>query len=263
MPSVRRPGRLALPELIEFEATSIMECKTENESLDELQALNTALCFLCSINADSTQVERFLTAHPDALLLEGTGNLPEESARFIVSEQMNRCECFNGYCNQNRLEVLRVLDWGFEHYQSKSFEQACDSKAWEQYACQLLTVERDIRQLRTEESSTRHRLLETAVQVRSYQDELEQVNKYDSKSAMSLLACTRKSDLFARQSVLEYQIGVASVNMSSVEREHKVILREIRHGRQLQFGSLKKVFDGCQRHVCVVSKPTQHNRVSV
>jgi hypothetical protein len=250
---------VSLPELIEFETDSTMECKTSDESLDELQALNTALCFLSSINADAKEVETFLTEHPDALLLEGVGNLPEESAHFIVSEQMNRCECFNISCNQNRIQVLSVMNKGFEYYQSKSFcNKSPNQKAWAVYAEKLLTVERDIRELRFEEVSTRHRLLETAVEVRSFQDELEQVHKYDSsKSALSMLACTRKSsDLFERKSVLEYQIGVASLKLSSVEREHKVLLREIRHGRRMQFAMLKTAFDGSKRHVCAVSKRT-------
>lgn len=254
---------VSLPELIEFEVDRTMECKTSDESLDELQALNTALCFLCSINADAKEVETFLTEHPDALLLEGVGNLPEESAHFIVSEQMNRCECFNISCNQNRDQVLTVLNRGFEYYQSKSFRKHPNRKAWAVYRKELLTVERDIRELRLEEVSTRHRLLESAVEVRSFQDELEQVHKYDSKSALSMLACTRKNDFFERKSVLEYQIGVASLKLSSVEREHKVLLREIRHGRRMQFGMLKTAFDGSKRHVCAVSKPTQHNKRSV
>jgi hypothetical protein len=255
---------VSLPELIEFEADSTMECKTSDESLDELQALNTALCFLCSINADAKEVETFLTEHPDALLLEGVGNLPEESARYIVSEQTNRCECFNISCNQNRMQVLSVLDRGFEYYQSLSFRQRPNRKAWAVYAQKLLTVERDIRELRLEEVSTRHRLLERAVEVQSFQDELEQVQTYDSKSALAMLACTsRKSDVFERKSVLEYQIGVALLNLSSVEREHKVLLREIRHGRRMQFAMLKTAFDGCKRNVCAVSKPTPHNKLPV
>jgi hypothetical protein len=62
---------------------------------------------------------------------------------------------------------------------------------------------------------------------------------------------------------LEYQIGVASLKLSSVEREHKVLLREIRHGRRMQFTMLKTAFDGSKRHVCAVSKATQHNTRSV
>jgi hypothetical protein len=256
---------LFLPEHIEFEPDSIVECKTSDESLDELQALNTALCFLCSINADAKEVETFLTEHPDALLLEGVGNLPDESAHFIVSEQMNRCECFNVSCNQNRMQVLTILGRGFEYYQSKSFRLRRPARlSWAFQAAKLMKVERDIRQLRVEEMATRHRLLESAVEVRSFQDELEQVHKFDSKSsALQMFACTRKNDLFERKSVLEYRIGVASLSLSSVEREHKVLLSEIRHGRRMQFATLKKAFDGCKRHVCVVSKPTLHNNLSV
>lgn len=252
---------ISLPELIQFEPAGLVECKSAEESLDELQSLNTALCFLCSINAVSTEIETFLTAHPEALLLEGTGNLPEESASFIVTEQINRCECFNEACNQNRLKVLTVLNRGFEFYQSKNLrERASDTEDWLFYAEQLVTVERDIRTLRLEEMATRQRLLESAVEVRAIQDELDQIYKYEHKSALSMLACrtrNKSNDMFARRSVLEYQVNVASQNLQSVEREHKVLLKEIRHGRRMQFAMLKNAFEGCQRHVCAVTKPTK------
>ena len=78
---------VSVPDLVEFEREEFPS-KSAEDYLDRLQSLNTALCFLCSVNADALEVERFLIARPDALLLEGAGNLPEESA---VSSLVNSC----------------------------------------------------------------------------------------------------------------------------------------------------------------------------
>lgn len=64
------------------------------------------------------------------------------------------------------------------------------------------------------------------MEVRTFRDELVQSRKYDpaiKTSLASRLAYMRKSEEFARRSVLEYQVGVASLNLSSVEREHKSV----------------------------------------
>lgn len=222
--------------------------QTAEESLDELQTLNTGLCFLCSINADATEVASFLRAHPQALLLEGAAHLQEESARAIVHEQMRRCECFSPACHQNRLKVLQHLDRGFLYYQSR--QRTRQQNAWGMYADKLIGLEHDIRKLRMEELLMRNRLVETAVEVRGFRDELDQYAKYQT-SGLALLACTRNHELVQRKSVLEYQVGVASLNLSSVEREHKTLLKEIRERRKTQFVLLKTAFDGVRRHVCV------------
>ena len=59
------------------------------ESLDFAQALNTALCFLCWINADVSVAEEFLTRWPEALLLEGSNN--QDCASCIVKQRMRQC----------------------------------------------------------------------------------------------------------------------------------------------------------------------------
>ena len=218
-------------------------------SADELQALNTALCFLVSINADVQEVHAFLLGHPQALLLEGVGPIPEESAHQIAQQQLQRCRCFTPTCKQNRLQVLVALDRGFEYYETERWkQQTSDPRPIPRdYLHELVKLESQIRAWRSEELTLRHRLLETANQVRQHQGELNQVN---SQNRRSLLLCTARSDVFAKRNVLEYRVGLATLNLSSVGREHRDLLREIRHGRQEQFDVLKQVFAGCNRHVC-------------
>jgi len=248
--------------------------KSDDYPLDSLQALNTTLCFLSSINADVAEVvERFVILHPESLLLEGAGILPEESAKYILQDRMRHCRCTIEACNQNRSAILRLLSRGFEHYHQVHLEQQDSPQAqlqnwvttlWGKYGEDLITLEREIRELRVQEMSLRGRFLETACEVRHYQGELERVQSSFSTgahklTALSLLAChlqKNKTDLFARKSVLEYQVGVAQVNLTSVEREHREALHKIRNARRVQFSLLTTAFEGCQRHVCVTSAST-------
>jgi hypothetical protein len=232
-----------------------VESKAIEDSLNEVQALHTALCFLCSVNAGVAEVETFLTNHPEALLLDGTGYLEDESARIIVEEQMSRCECYDAACNQNRRYVISVLDKGFEHYQDRHFRQESTScqQSWGIYAGKLLKLEHNIRNRRVQELTMRHRVLQAAIEVHSFQDQLEQILS-KSTTGLALFKCHWNQDTFARRSVLEYQHGVALVNLSTIEREHKGLLRKIREGRRTQFVLLKRVFDGVQRRVCLSTR---------
>ena len=226
--------------------------------VDALQALNTALCYLCSINADAVEVERFLRAHPEALLLEGLCLLPEDSARYILQQHVQRCRC-QGLCRLNRVRVLDLLDQGFAVYQAR--REACSTppERWSTPFAELVKVEREIRQWRIQELTMRNVWLEMSVEVRTYQDER---NRYElsrdeyalghRSSALSKLACLRpnslKEDGEDRRAVLEYQVQVAMDNVRSVEREHAQVLQLIREGRRRQFNILKQTFAGCPRH---------------
>jgi hypothetical protein len=234
--------------------------------VDELQALNTALCFLCSINADADQVEMFLKHHPEALLLEGTCMLPEDSAVFILRQQMRRCQC-KGMCNLNRVRLLGLLNSGFEKYQSlRTGRDADSSKSWNCYFARLVQMEHEIRRLRRDELSMRNTLLETAFELRSYRDELKEAYRQaeaemaSKSTALGMLACARPRvsgpNYTSHRNVLEYQVGVASINLKSVEREHTAMLHRIREGRRAQFGILKRAFQGCKRHeICSLKTP--------
>jgi hypothetical protein len=170
--------------------------------VDALQALNTALCFLVSINADARCVEEFLLSHPGALLLEGTGHVPEESASHILAAQMQACQCFSPLCQANRRGVQKLLDRGFQHYSTRRIQQPQDQPtqfgfaardgtvfgdedglwatggagfrttssmaSWDTtaYGHRMRVLERNVRVARRKEQRLRHRILEAAMYVR-------------------------------------------------------------------------------------------------
>lgn len=210
--------------LVDWDNASIEEALTDNNAVDRLQALNTILCFLSSINADAKVVDKFLQNHPDALLLEGAGNLPQESAVCILEEHSKRCVCSSKRCNANRTAILKmVVVKGFEYYQPKCQYEHCFLDP------HLIELEADIRRWRVQELELRHQILEQAVHVQEIR-----------RSTLSLLACTRS----------HAAVGHASCQLVQTETHHKELLQKIRCSRRLQFGLLKRIFDGCPRHVC-------------
>jgi hypothetical protein len=240
----------------------------EDYLVDQLQALNTALCFLCSVNACADEVDYFLKLQPEALLLEGACLLPEDSAHYILEQHMLRCKC-QGVCRQNRNKVFEVINKGFEYFDSHRLKRNQEQeKSWNLHFIKLTAREREIRKLRREELLMRNTLLETAVELRSYQEELDRAcfqqykeNQNPKHSALSILSCntrtnTRELDpLDCRRNVLEYQVGVAAVNMRSVEREHAHLLQRIREGRRAQFALLKCAFEDCTRYnICTMKR---------
>ena len=246
------------------QSNSSIFSNTMEDSLDEVQAMNTALCFLCRINADFEEVERFLLRYPEALLFEGSQ--PGESACKVVEEQMRHCKCFIPVCNENRRRVLAILRRGFEYYrgmvsidpfQDELFN-GCEPSvsAWQFYSEQLQALERDMREIKTEEMSVRNRIVETSVEVRASQLELEGVSRKENmnRSTLSLLSCRRSSDIFAQRSVLEYKLGIATLNVSSLEKEQALMDQERLAARRMQLALLKNAFGGCRRHMCEASK---------
>lgn len=230
-----------------------------DDFVDELQALNTSLCFLCSINADSSEVEHFLKRFPEALLLEGACLLPEDSAVYILEQHMRRCTC-RGRCHQNRQRVSNMVQRGFEWYHANrmaSTEQA--AKAWAPHLQKLVLSEGAIRKHRRQELLLRNAVIEAGMDFKSYKEELDQVRaKKETHSPLTLLACSRNrslsaSHLLSQLSVLEYQVRVASVNLRRVERERNYLLERIRDDRRSQFQVLKEAFKGCHRHdICSI-----------
>ena len=230
-----------------------------DDFVDELQALNTSLCFLCSINADSSEVENFLKRFPEALLLEGACLLPEDSAVYILEQHMRRCTC-RGRCHQNRQRVGHLLQRGFEWYHANRMASTeLAAKAWAPHLQNLVLSEGAIRKHRRQELLLRNAVIEAGMEFKTYKEELDQVRaKKDMHSPLALLACSRSrsmssSHLQSKLSVLEYQVGVASVNLRRVERERNYLLERIRDDRQSQFHVLKKAFEGCRRHdICSI-----------
>jgi hypothetical protein len=300
--------------------------------VDALQALNTALCFLVSINADATCVEEFLLSHPGALLLEGTGHVPEESASHIVASQMGACQCFSPLCQSNRRAVQKLLDRGFEHYSTRRIQQqqqqgsqtpqlgvssrvgtvvgdmggmwtsgagfpspsSSSLASWDltAYGHRMRALERNVRIARRKELRLRHRILEAARHVRDLvaerhrnrqrEDGTErdaagnaEMGQHDapagplSKSIWTLCSqrpsssslhdapsnhgSSDRSEGRARISAVEYELRMAQLRLSSVEREHAEQLLQIRSARRFQFGILKRSFEDCRRHVCLTA----------
>lgn len=247
-----------------------MDCNTSLEdAMDEVQAMSTALCFLCHINADYTEVERFLLRYPEALLFEEAHN-ETENPRFILERQMQNCQCFIPACNDNRRKILKVLKRGFEYYRGMArndfFDQditfRLDRKStksashWHFYAEKLRMLERDIREIKLQDLAIRNRIVETSEDVKNFKYELEGVSRQEgkSKSPISLLMCHRSSEIFARRSMLEYQLGIATLNMSTLEKEQELIGQERIAARRMQLALLKTAFGGCRRHMCEATR---------
>jgi hypothetical protein len=289
----------------------------EMKAVDELQALNTALCFLVSINADCGVVHQFVSRHPDALLLEGTGSKRDESAGSILVAQLRNCACFSPLCRQNRESVRRILDRGFEHYSLRRIQMEgrqtavathdqlgddddCGAggddgsflspslRSHTAYGGRMRKLERHVRLARRCELRLRHQILEATIQVRDLEGQLarclrkaatagkveETLVTTDASTSMRpssakaiwALCSQRRSldtdasarhpsrlEFQARCSAAEYQLRMAQLNLASLEREHAELLRCIRSARRLQFGLLKRAFEGCRRHVCLTS----------
>jgi hypothetical protein len=248
--TIQRPARFASNNSGSTDECTLASSAASVCSLggaDELQALNTILCVLVSFNADVQEIQSFLAAHPRALLLEGVGSVPEESAQYIVKQLMKGCQCFSPMCKQNRLLVLAALDRGFAHYEAARWEKNHRPYIDRFDLDQLVQLEGQIRTWRTEELTLRFRLLEIASEVRLHKGDLDKMNL---QSRRALLLCTARSDTFARRSDLEYRVGLAELNLTSVSREHGALLQQIWHGRQEQFGLLTKALGERRRHVC-------------
>jgi hypothetical protein len=287
--AVQKPGISSDSTMVETVET--VKADSSSEKVDELQALNTALCFLCSINADAAEVVRFLRSHPQALLLEGTCQLPEDSAHFILEQQLRRCKrtCCRTKevadpppCHQNRLRLQQIIEADFPHHHHAHYagdhpaelllfpareeRDKGEESLWRVYFENLCSLERQIRTLRLEELLLRNTVVETTLKLRAYQEELHHIQRsvqHDGKksSALSLLKCTRlpgnkatddaTDSPASRLTGLEYLVDLFAVKLRSTEREHANLLQRIREGRREQFTILKNAFEGCARHVCV------------
>jgi hypothetical protein len=248
------------------QSANSLSCSSMENSLDEVQAMNTGLYFLCRINADFREVEDFLVRYPEALLFEGTQ--PGESVKLVVEEEIQKCRCFNQVCNGNRRRLLAVVSRGFEYYRGmllvdglrndQLLRKSCHTSNWHLYADQLRAIERDAREINMQDMAVRSRVLESRLTLRTFQVELEGLSRREStnRSTIALLACRshRNSDLFTQRSVVEYKIGVATFKVTSLENEHKMIDQEKRSLAKMQLTLLQNAFEGCRRHVCEASK---------
>ena len=160
-----------------------------DDSFDEVQARKTALLFLCRINADYHEVERFLMSYPDSLLFENidTGNC----IQYTVMEQMRQCNCFVPACNENRQRILELLNKGFQHYNKGTtfnnkdiMEKYFKQEKLETFFQQLQLLERDIKGIWSRKLSIRAHLLEAQVRLRASRMDLESFSRKESMNKL-------------------------------------------------------------------------------
>lgn len=243
------------------ESVSSVGSTTLAESLDEVQAKRTALLFLCKINADSKEVERFLMRYPEAILFEGAEDV-EEGAQSLVEAQMRRCKCFVSVCNANRKRVLLLLRRGFEYYRGVVFTQSLEEDwffrkvsggpNWEFYAEQLKVLEKDLREINERDTKTKNRIGKMRVEVKECRQQLESASRQENigRMPLALLKCQRTTDTFEKRSRLENKLGAATMSILSLEKEYELLAQERIAAKHLQHALLKTAFGGCERHVC-------------
>lgn len=240
-PSRRSP----VPEVVHFHRNL-----DHYERLDEIQALNTALCFLCSINADVVEVEAFVLAHPDCLILEGTGRAVEESARSVLLART--CACSeSSLCKRNRNCILNnCIQKEFVYYhrrQQKMQEHFEDlHQLWNGCRRDLMLLERDIRIWRREEWSLQQAMWLIFQQEANLTRQMAHLRndnycrffglKFGPTSLSSrieeLLAKDRQDDI----NLLKFR--------------HEIVLQEIGRARRIQFRVLNDAFQHVPRYAC-------------
>ncbi len=231
-------------------------------TLDQIQAMHSVLCYICANNLVVDEVVAFLRSYPESLLLEGTS--PADSARDMLEMHMRQCTCFVSGCNDNRLKIIRALERGFEFYQGLHMGVIQNAEMMPQERAQkmslhtkeLCRLEHSIRELQFDEIAIRSAMLDATLERRTFSDELQKVDyqaKYNRRP-LSRLACGRGGELESQRSVLQYYMEVESAKIVALEKKREVVLREIRFSHRMQVALLKKIFGGCQRHVCETVK---------
>ena len=232
---------------------------SSEDSVDFVQALNTALCYLCWINADSSVVDVFLRKYPEALLLEGTS--VESSAHSILEQSIRRCTCEDKQCNRNRTMILTKLD-RFGHYQemhmkdllSGSVSTPLSELKSTRVFPQLMATGRYLRGLSVEESSVQSQALELHVAKVAIQKELDDAKALAKRRnprslVRSLFSCSSE-DKNAELQRLEFDLEMAEMKHESAQKEHTLLLQAIHQGHQKQYVLLRNAFEGCLRHAC-------------
>ena len=242
------------------ESVSSIASNTLAESLDEVQAKKTALLFLCKINADYREIERFLLRYPEALLFEDAD--VEEGAQSLIEAQMRRCKCFVSVCNANRKRVLILLRRGFEYYRgvmlTQSFEEdwflrkLSGGQHWDFYAGQLKALEKDLREIGEKEKNAKNRIDRARRDVKEYRRQLESASRHENqgRKPLALLKCQKNSESFEMRSNLENKLGTTTMSIASLEKEYELLMQERIAAKRLQQALLKTTFAGCERHVC-------------
>jgi hypothetical protein len=233
------------------------------ESLDEIEARKTALRFLCVINADFREIERFLATYPEALLFASDDDSDLEEG---ILDDMKCCTCFGSSCNQNRQNILKVVRRGFEFYRGLRLvsTSGCDffekfrKSEWEMYSKQLRDLERDMRILKSQEEVQQDRKHETMRELSNLRMLLEQALKRLQRipidSPFARLRCRKVRNMYNERASLENKLALASARASLLEKEQKILQVEKATAIRLQRALLKKSFLGIKRHMCSAMK---------
>jgi hypothetical protein len=232
------------------------------ESLDDVQARKAALSFLCRINADYMEIQHFLQIFPDALLfgLEDEGRLEES-----LIKQMHKCKCFAQSCNQNRQRIIRVLRKGFEFYRGVGLSNSNHGTIvtsvgrgrWDTYSIQLRNLQRDFRLLQKEDIGMENLIFEAIGEVDDLRFQLNAASKLENfdRPGLYMLICRKvKADEYDERAILETQLAVANLRISTVEKDYKLLQSRKRAAKRLQHSLFNTIFAECTRHVCNTSR---------
>ncbi|KAG7361396.1 hypothetical protein IV203_036496 [Nitzschia inconspicua] len=230
--------------------------------LDDILARKSGLAFLCKVNADYKEIERYLSIFPEALLFGAEGNSFEE----ILTKQMKACTCFGKTCNRNRRLILRALGRGFEFYRGirlvnlvdDNFFSSMDKKMSDAYNIQLRDLERDLRILKLQETLLDSQIALATEEVANLRSLIEQGSR-SRQSQMHLhllkLQCRKaKTHAFEERATVENRFAAATLAISSLEEDRKLLQTEKATTLRLQQAFLKKIFSGARRHICNASK---------
>jgi hypothetical protein len=235
---------------------------SSEDLLDEILARKSALAFLCKVNADYKEIERYLTAFPESLLYGSEeGNLES-----IVKSQMEGCTCFGNSCKQNRRLTLRALNRGFEFYRGirlvnlvdGDFFNSMEKTLSEAYSKQLHDLERDLRILKLQEANLEKRIVIASQEVAELRLQIEEGSKgrqNQFQTQVLKLHCRRvKTHAFEEMVPLANKLTAATLAISALEEGSKLLQTEKSTALRLQHALFKKSFSGCRRHICNASK---------
>jgi hypothetical protein len=235
---------------------------SSEDSLDEILARKSALTFLCKVNADYKEIERYLAAFPEALLFGSD----ESALESIVTSQMEACTCFGSTCKQNRRLILRALNRGFEFYRGlrlvnlveDDLVNSMEKKLSEAYCTQLRDLERDLRTLKLQEMELEERIFIASQEMAELRLEIEEGSKGRQNqfhSQLLKLQCRRvKTHAFEERASVENELAAATLAISSLEEYRTLLQTEMATALRLQHALLKKSFSGCKRHICNASR---------
>lgn len=243
-------------------AASTTEDGFSDNSLDEILARKSGLAFLCKVNADYKEIERYLSTFPEALLF----GYEDSDLESVVTTQMRACTCFGKTCNQNRRLILRALGRGFEFYRGirlvdpmkVDFFNNLDKNASGSYNVQLRDLERDLRMLHDQETMLNGQIVEMSQAISYLRLQIEQGSRGHQShlhSQLKKLQCRKvKTHAFEERTSAESKLATATLAIVSLEEDRRLLQTETTAVLRLQHAFLKKSFSGCRRHICDASK---------